>query len=115
MLFHMAASPAHISSHVVLSRPHTSESIFRRDPQILLIHILYSLMHLVAADQTTSPLVCTVASLLSNCSAHVTEIFLCCSASTSLDQKSPVASCHFHFPFPQLVQQKSRIVSTLLK
>ena len=96
MLFRMAASPAYVSSHVVLSRPHTSESIYRRDPPILSILILHSLMDLLAAAQLIFAVVCTDASLLSNCSAHVTEILLCCSAYASLDQKSPVASSHFH-------------------
>ena len=47
ILFRMAASPAHISSHVVWSRPHTSESVSRRDPliqKVLSILILHSLM-----------------------------------------------------------------------
>jgi len=48
-------------------------------------------MDLVAAAQLIFPVVCTDASLLSNCSAHVTEMLLCCSAFASLDQKSPVA------------------------
>ena len=30
------------------------------------------------------------------CSVHVTEMLLCCSVFASLDQKSPVASSHFH-------------------
>ena len=65
---------------------------------ILSILILYSLMDLVAADQLSFPVVCTDASLLSNCSAHVTEMLLCCSAFAILGQKSPVASesSHFH-------------------
>jgi len=49
MLFRMAASPAHISSHVVWSRFHTSESVSRSDPEILWILILHSLMYLVVA------------------------------------------------------------------
>jgi len=53
-------------------------------------------MDLVAAAQLIFPVVCTDASLLSNCSAHVTEMLLCCSAFSSLDQKSPVVSSHFH-------------------
>jgi len=53
-------------------------------------------MDLVAAAQLTIPVVCTDASLLSNCFAHVTEMLLCCSAFASLDQKSPVASSHFY-------------------
>ena len=91
MLFHMAASPAYISFHVVWSSPHTSESVSRCDPPILSILILHLLMDLVAAAQLIFPVVCTDASLLSNCSAHVTEMLLCCSAFASLDQKSPVA------------------------
>jgi len=55
-------------------------------------------MDLVAAAQLSFPVICTDASLLYNCSAHVNEMLLCCSAfaSLSLDQKSPVASSHFH-------------------
>jgi len=53
-------------------------------------------MDLVAAAQLSFPVVCTDASLLSNCSAHATEMLLCCSAFASLDQRSPVASSHFH-------------------
>ena len=56
----------------------------------------FSLMDLVVAAQLIFPAVCTDASLLSNCSAYVTEMLLCCSAFASLDQKSPVASSHFH-------------------
>jgi len=74
MLFRMAASPAHVSSHVVWSKPHTSESVSRRDPLILSILNLHSLMDLVAAAQLIFQVVCTDASLLSNCSAHVTEM-----------------------------------------
>jgi len=103
MLFCMAASPAHISSHVAWSRPHTSESVSRRDPPILSILILHSLMDLLLHPSsffqcylTVCTTVCTDASLLSNCSAYVTEMLLCCSAFASLDQKSPVASSHFH-------------------
>ena len=96
MLFRMAASPAHSSSHVIWSRPHTSESVSRRDPPIFSILILHSLMDLVAVAQLTFPVVCTDASLLSNCSAFVTEMLLCCSAFASLDQKSLVALSHFH-------------------
>ena len=48
-------------------------------------------MELVAATQLSFPVVCTDASLRSNCSAHVTDMLLCCSAFASLDQKSPVA------------------------
>jgi len=40
---------------------------------------LHSLMDLVAVAQLSFPVVCTDASLLSNCSAHVTEMLLCCS------------------------------------
>ena len=83
-------------SHVLWSRPHTSESVSRRDPPILSILILHSPMDLVAAAQLNFPVACTDASLLSNCSAHVTEMLLCCSAFASLDQKSSVASSHFH-------------------
>jgi len=50
----------------------------------------------LAAAQLIFPVVCTDASLLSNCYAHVTEMLLCCSAFVSLDQKSPVPSSHFH-------------------
>ena len=57
---------------------------------------LCSLMDLVAAAQLSFPVVCTDASLLSNCSAHVTEMLLCCSAFASLEQKSPVASSHLN-------------------
>jgi len=53
-------------------------------------------MDLVAAAQLIFPVVCTDAGLLSNCSAHVTEIVLCCCAFASLDQKFPVASSHLH-------------------
>ena len=53
-------------------------------------------MDLVAAAQLSFSGVCTDASLLHNCSAHVTEMLLCCSAFASLDQKSQVASSHFH-------------------
>jgi len=98
MLFRMAASLAHISSHVVRSRPQTSEFVSRRDPPILSILILHFLMDLVAAAQLSFPVVfeqielqakllnyflgsnksninqCTAASLLSNCSAHMTEM-----------------------------------------
>jgi len=97
MLFRMAASPAHISSHVVWSRPHTSESRSRHDPPILSILILHSLMDLVAAAQLIFPMVCTDASLLSNCFANVTEMLLCCSAFASLDQKSPVERTHIRY------------------
>ena len=93
MLFRMAAFPAHISSYVVWSRPQTSVS--RRDPPILSILILHSLMDLVTAAQLSFPVVCADASLLSNCPAHLT-VLLCCNAFASLDQKSPVASSHFH-------------------
>jgi len=96
MLFRMAASPAHISSHDDWSRPHTSESVSRRDPPILSILILHSLMDVGASAQFNFPVVGTDASLLSNCSAHVTQMLLCCSAFASLDQKSLVASSHFH-------------------
>ena len=58
--------------------------------------MLHSLMDLVAAAQLSFPVACTDASLLSNCSAHVTEMLLCCSAFASLNQKSPVASSYFH-------------------
>ena len=78
------------------SRSDTSESVSRHDPPILSILNLQSPMDLVAAAQLIFPVICTDASLLSNCSAHVTEILLCCSAFASLDQKSPVASSHFH-------------------
>ena len=53
-------------------------------------------MDVVAAAQLSFPVVCTVASLLSNCSAHVTKILLYCSAYASLEPKSLVASFHFH-------------------
>jgi len=53
-------------------------------------------MDLVAAAQLIFLVVCTDASLLSNCSAHVTEMLLCCSAFASFYQKSPVASSHFN-------------------
>jgi len=53
-------------------------------------------MDLVAAAQLSFLVVCTDASLLSNCSAHLTEMLLCCSAFASLNQKSLVASSHFH-------------------
>jgi len=53
-------------------------------------------MDLGVAAQLSFPVVCTDASLLSNCSAHLTEMLLCCSAFASLDQKSLVASSHFH-------------------
>jgi len=96
MLFRMAASPAHISSHVVWSKPNSSESVSRRDPPILSILIFYCLIDLVDAAQLIFPVVCTDASLLSNCSVHLTEMLLCCSAVASLDQKSPVPSSHFH-------------------
>ena len=105
--------PAHISSQVVRSRPHTSESVSRHDPPILLNIILHSLMDVVAAAQLIFPVVCTDASLLSNCSAHVTEMWLCCSAFASLDQKSQVASSHFHSSISSIVQQKSRITTSL--
>jgi len=84
--FLMGVSSAHISSHVVWSRPHTSESVCRRDPLILSILILHSLMDLVASAQLSFPVVWTDASLLSNCSAHVIEMLLCCGAFASLDQ-----------------------------
>jgi len=70
-------------------------------------------MDLVAAVQLSFSVICTDASLLSNCSAHVTEMLLCCSAFASLDQKSPVASSHVTVTFLQLVQQKSRITTRL--
>jgi len=53
-------------------------------------------MNLVAAAQLSFPVVCTDASLLSNCSANMTEMLLSYSAFASLDQKAPVASSHFH-------------------
>jgi len=53
-------------------------------------------MDLVATAQLSFPVLCSDAILLSNCSAHVTEMLLCCSAFASLDQKSPVVSSHFH-------------------
>ena len=72
-------------------------------------------MDVVAAAQLIFQMVCFDASLLSNCSTHVTEILLCCSAFASFDptrkffqlcqtspksprlrQKSLVASFHFH-------------------
>ena len=46
-------------------------------------------MNLVAAAQLIFPVVCKDASMLSNCSAHVIEILLCCSAFAFLVQKSP--------------------------
>ena len=49
MLFRIAASPVHISSYIVWSRPHTSESVDICDSPILSILILHSLMDLVAA------------------------------------------------------------------
>ena len=90
----------------------TSESVSRRDPPILSIIILHSLIDLVAAAQLSFPLVCTEASLLSNCSAHVTEMLLCGSAfllvsTKSLRLRHPTSTD----PFPQLVQQKSRITN----
>ena len=96
MLFRMAASPAHISSHVVWSRPQTSESESRRDPPILSILILHSLMDLVAVAQIDFSSGMQWYQSTANCSAHVTEMLLCCSAFASLEQKSPVASSHFH-------------------
>ena len=65
----------------------------RRDPLILSILIF---IDLVAAARLGFPVVCTDASLLSNCSAHVSEMLLYCSAFASLDRKSLVASSHFH-------------------
>ena len=53
-------------------------------------------MDLVAAAQVIFPMVCTDASLLFNCSAHVTEMWPCCSTFASLDRQSPVASFHFY-------------------
>jgi len=103
----MAASPIHISSHVVWSRPHTSESVSRRDPPILSIHILQSLMDLVATAQLSFPVVCIDASQLSNCSAPVTEMLLCCSAFASLDQKSLVVSSHFHTSISSIISTKA--------
>ena len=72
------------------------ESVSKRDPPILSTLILHSLTDLVAAAQLSFPVVCIDVSLLYNCSAHVTEMLLCCSAFAILDQKSPVASYHFH-------------------
>ena len=42
-------------------------------------------MDLVAAAQLSFPVVCTDASLLSNCSAHVFEMLLCCSALVAIN------------------------------
>ena len=106
MLCCMAASPAHISSHVVWSRPYTSESVSRRDSLILSILILHSLMDLVAAAQLSFPVVCTDASLLSYCSLHVTKMLFCWSAFASLDQKSPVVSSHFHSTISSIIPTK---------
>ena len=68
-------------------------------------------MDLVAAAQLTSPVVCTDASLLSNCSAHVTEMLLCCSVFASFDQKSPVSSSHFYSSISWIVLQKGCITT----
>jgi len=46
-------------------------------------------------------------SLLSNCSAHVTEMLLCCSAFASLDQKSLVMSSHFHSSISSITSAKN--------
>jgi len=105
----MAASPAYISSYIVWSTPYTSEHVSRRDPPILSILILHSIMDLIAAAQLIFPVVYTDASLLSNYFAHVTEMVLCCSAFASLDQKSPARPPTSTVPFPQFVQQKIRI------
>ena len=77
--------------------------------------ILHTLMDLVAAAQLIFPVICTDASLLSNCSAHVTEMLLCCSAFASIHQKSQVASSHNHISMSSIssVQQKSRITTRL--
>ena len=82
--------------HVVWSRPYTSESGSRHDPPFLSILILHSLMDLVVADQLILPVVCTDANQLSNCSANMTKMLLCCSAFASLNQKSLVVSSRFH-------------------
>jgi len=52
--------------------------------------MLHFLLDLVVEAQLVFPVVCTDVSLLSNCSAYVTEMLLCCSALAGLDQKSPV-------------------------
>jgi len=82
------------------------KSVSRRDPLILSIIILHSLMDLVAEVQPIFSVVCTDASLLSNCFAHVTEVLLCCSAFASLDQKSPVASSHLYSCIPSISSAK---------
>jgi len=91
MLFRMATSPALISFYVVWSRPHTSESVSRRDYPILLILILHSLVNLVAAAQHILPGVCTDVEWLSSSSARVTKMLHCCSAFARFDLKFPVA------------------------
>ena len=77
------------------------------------ILILHSLMDLVAAAQLSFPVVCPDASLLFNCSAHVPEMLLCCSAFASLDQKSPVRHPTSIVPFLKFLQQISRITTRL--
>ena len=63
-------------------------------------------MDLVVAAQLFFAVVCTDASLLPNCSAHVTNIFLYCSAFASLDQKISLASSHFHNSFSSMSSAK---------
>jgi len=95
--------PGNALSHGCFSCPHQlpcclieTPYLCRCDPPILSILILHSLMDLVAAAKLIFLVECTDASLLSNCSAHLTEMLLCCSAFASLDQKFPLASSHFH-------------------
>ena len=90
--------------------------LFDRDPIPLNLYlgatlrffqgILHTLMDLVAAAQLSFPVVCTDASLLSNCFAQVTEMLLCCSACASLDQKSPVASFYVHSSISSFISTK---------
>ena len=90
--------------------------LFDRDPIPLNLYlgatlrffqgILHTLMDLVAAAQLIFPVICTDTSLLSNCSAHVTEMLLCCSAFASIHQKSQVASSHFHISMSSISSAK---------
>jgi len=63
-------------------------------------------MDLVAAALLIFPLVCTDASLLSYCFAHVTEMLLCCSAFASLDQSKKQL---FRIFGPELIRINSLI------
>ena len=117
MPFYMAAFSANICSHVVWSRPHTSESVSRRDPPILSILILQSRMDLVVVvAHFIFPIVSTDKSLLSTLTALPTWLRCCYVAvrllvsSKSLGLRHPTSTV----PSPLSVRQKS-FVTTRLK